>query len=50
MVFGVGIGYKFVNVNGLVLDFNVGGGRTVGLYKDLEEISVRGCILIGYRF
>ena len=50
MSFGLGLGFKHVSNSGLVLDFNVGGGRTFGIYNKWRELSGRGCVLIGYRF
>ncbi|MCL2650469.1 MAG: hypothetical protein FWD60_05500 [Candidatus Azobacteroides sp.] len=48
---GVGLGYKYVNRKGFVVNLNIGLGRSLGLSKRLEDTVVgRGGIILGYRF
>ena len=47
---GVGLGYKFVNRNGFVVDINFGIGRSFDISDYSPNLRERGGILIGYRF
>lgn len=48
--FGVGVGFKYVNRSGFIVDLNIGGGRSFGLSDISPELTGRACILLGYRF
>jgi len=48
---GVGLGYKFVNRSGFIVDLNLGLGRSLGLSNKIGDTVVgRGGIILGYRF
>jgi len=49
--FGVGLGYKYVNNSGFIVDLNLGLGRSFGLSDVKGDTGVgRGGITFGYRF
>jgi len=49
--FGIGLGYKYVNRGGFVIDLNIGVGRCLELSNALGDVAVgRGGITFGYRF
>jgi len=47
---GVGLGYKFVNRKGFIVDLNIGLGRSLGLSEIGDTGVGRGGIIFGYRF
>ena len=47
---GMGLGWKWVNKNGFILEISLGGGRYLGLDKNSPELSARGGVSFGYRF
>ena len=48
--FGIGLGYKFVNRSGFIVDLNIGLGRSLGLSEMGDTGVGRGGIIFGYRF
>jgi len=50
VAFGVGLGYKYVNHSGFILDINGGIGRSFKNSNYSSEFTMRGSILFGYRF
>ena len=49
LLFGLGIGYKWVSKKGLILQTNFGMGQNVFNHK-FDDVSGRAGISIGYRF
>lgn len=47
---GVGIGKKWVNRRGFMLEISLGGGRNIGLDDNSPDFTFRGGISLGYRF
>lgn len=50
MSLGMGLGWKWVNKNGLTLEISLGGGRYLGIDDNSPKLSGRGGISFGYRF
>lgn len=47
---GFGIGNKWVNKRGFMLEISLGGGRNIGLDDHSPDFTFRGGVSLGYRF